>query len=65
MPSPYRARSSRFVVGVGVAKSGAAYVPIDPNYPADRVAHMVSDSGVVLGLTTTELVTLSPIPSNG
>ncbi|MBM4614903.1 AMP-binding protein [Rhodococcus hoagii] len=38
----------------GVAKSGAAYVPIDPNYPADRVAHMVSDSGVVLGLTTTE-----------
>ncbi|WP_420878882.1 amino acid adenylation domain-containing protein [Rhodococcus sp. (in: high G+C Gram-positive bacteria)] len=38
----------------GVAKSGAAYVPIDPNYPADRVAHMVSDSGVVLGLTTPE-----------
>ncbi|NKR94815.1 amino acid adenylation domain-containing protein [Rhodococcus hoagii] len=38
----------------GVAKSGAAYVPIDPNYPADRVAHMVSDSGVVLGLTTAE-----------
>ncbi|QBJ95558.1 amino acid adenylation domain-containing protein [Rhodococcus sp. ABRD24] len=38
----------------GVAKSGAAYVPVDPNYPADRVAHMVTDSGVVLGLTTAE-----------
>ncbi|PTR31410.1 amino acid adenylation domain-containing protein [Rhodococcus sp. OK519] len=38
----------------GVAKSGAAYVPIDPNYPADRVSHMVADSGVVLGLTTAE-----------
>ncbi|MDH6279132.1 non-ribosomal peptide synthetase [Prescottella agglutinans] len=38
----------------GVAKSGAAFVPVDPNYPADRVAHMVTDSGVVVGLTTAE-----------
>ncbi|MCL2535166.1 MAG: amino acid adenylation domain-containing protein, partial [Nocardiaceae bacterium] len=38
----------------GVAKSGAAFVPVDPNYPADRVAHMVTDSGVVVGLTTVE-----------
>ncbi len=34
-----------------VARAGAAYVPVDPNYPADRVAHMLSDSGAVLGLT--------------
>jgi amino acid adenylation domain-containing protein len=34
-----------------VAKSGAAFVPVDPNYPADRVAHMVSDCGAVLGVT--------------
>ncbi|CAM2828153.1 non-ribosomal peptide synthetase [Prescottella defluvii] len=38
----------------GVAKSGAAYVPVDPNYPADRVEHMITDSGVVVGLTTAE-----------
>ncbi|QKT12788.1 non-ribosomal peptide synthetase [Rhodococcus sp. W8901] len=38
----------------GVAKSGAAFVPVDPNYPADRVEHMVTDSGVVVGLTTAE-----------
>ncbi len=38
----------------GVAKSGAAFVPVDPNYPADRVAHMVTDSGVVVGLTTAD-----------
>ncbi|MCA1006192.1 non-ribosomal peptide synthase/polyketide synthase [Rhodococcus hoagii] len=38
----------------GVAKSGAAYVPVDPNYPADRVEHMVTDSGVLVGLTTAE-----------
>lgn len=34
-----------------VAKTGAGFVPVDPNYPADRVAHMVTDSGVALGLT--------------
>ncbi|WP_226949864.1 non-ribosomal peptide synthetase [Rhodococcus rhodochrous] len=34
-----------------VARAGAAYVPVDPNYPADRVAHMLSDSEAVLGLT--------------
>ncbi|MFD6860663.1 amino acid adenylation domain-containing protein, partial [Rhodococcus sp. NPDC060090] len=36
-----------------VAKTGAAYVPVDPKYPAERVAHMVADSGTVLGLTVT------------
>ncbi|MBB5917007.1 amino acid adenylation domain-containing protein [Nocardia transvalensis] len=34
-----------------VAKTGAAYVPIDPDYPAERIAHMLSDSGAMLGLT--------------
>ncbi|WUI70060.1 amino acid adenylation domain-containing protein [Nocardia sp. NBC_00403] len=45
-------RSVESVVAVwAIAKSGAGFVPVDPNYPADRVAHMVSDSGAVLGLT--------------
>ncbi|PCK22363.1 non-ribosomal peptide synthetase, partial [Rhodococcus qingshengii] len=35
-----------------VAKSGAAYVPVDPSYPDARVRHMVTDSEAVLGLTT-------------
>ncbi|WP_237421985.1 non-ribosomal peptide synthetase [Gordonia sp. SID5947] len=35
-----------------VAKTGAGYVPIDPGYPAERVATMVEDSGAILGLTT-------------
>ncbi|NMM91372.1 non-ribosomal peptide synthetase, partial [Rhodococcus sp. SRB_17] len=34
-----------------VAKAGAAFVPVDPNYPADRVLHMISDSGASIGLT--------------
>nr|WP_157762222.1 non-ribosomal peptide synthetase [Nocardia yamanashiensis] len=45
-------RSLDSVVAVwGVAKTGAGYVPVDPNYPADRVTHMVTDSRAVLGLT--------------
>ncbi|OZG25974.1 non-ribosomal peptide synthetase [Williamsia sp. 1138] len=35
-----------------VAKTGAAFVPIDPHYPADRIAHMLSDCGAALGITT-------------
>jgi amino acid adenylation domain-containing protein len=30
----------------GVLKSGAAYVPLDTEYPADRLAYMLEDSGV-------------------
>ncbi|WP_406275702.1 amino acid adenylation domain-containing protein [Nocardia sp. NBC_00881] len=36
---------------LAVAKTGAAFVPIDPTYPADRIEHMVGDSGVVGGMT--------------
>jgi amino acid adenylation domain-containing protein/non-ribosomal peptide synthase protein (TIGR01720 family) len=37
---------------VGVLKAGAAYVPIDPNYPADRISYMTADSGCSLLVTT-------------
>ncbi|MBY8863490.1 amino acid adenylation domain-containing protein [Nocardia sp. CA2R105] len=36
---------------IAVARTGAAFVPIDPTYPADRIEHMVRDSGVVAGIT--------------
>ncbi|HYW08942.1 MAG TPA: amino acid adenylation domain-containing protein [Longimicrobium sp.] len=40
-------RGIDFVVSVvGVLKAGAAYVPFDPTYPAPRVRHMLTDSGV-------------------
>ncbi|MDV6301096.1 MULTISPECIES: non-ribosomal peptide synthase/polyketide synthase [Rhodococcus] len=46
-------RSYFMVLAVwAVAKSGAAHLPVDPTYPQDRIAHMLSDSEAVLGLTT-------------
>jgi amino acid adenylation domain-containing protein/non-ribosomal peptide synthase protein (TIGR01720 family) len=35
---------SLMIVLLGIQKIAAAYVPIDPEYPRDRVAYMVSDS---------------------
>ncbi|MGW5297466.1 non-ribosomal peptide synthase/polyketide synthase [Rhodococcus aetherivorans] len=35
-----------------VAKTGAAFLPVDPTYPSDRVEHMLTDSGVNVGITT-------------
>ncbi|QIS01618.1 amino acid adenylation domain-containing protein [Nocardia brasiliensis] len=49
-------RSIDSVVAVwAVAKTGAGFVPVDPNYPADRVEHMVADSGAVFGLTIADV----------
>ncbi|WP_231915255.1 non-ribosomal peptide synthetase, partial [Rhodococcus sp. AJR001] len=54
-------RSYEMVLAVwAVAKSGAAYVPVDPNYPSDRIAHMISDSGASMGLTTSSNVDRVP-----
>ncbi|WP_342332917.1 amino acid adenylation domain-containing protein [Pedobacter sp. FW305-3-2-15-E-R2A2] len=36
------------LVILGILKSGGAYVPIDPEYPQDRVDYIVGDSGCVL-----------------
>ncbi|MFD6104729.1 amino acid adenylation domain-containing protein [Nocardia salmonicida] len=44
-------RSIESVVAVwAAAKTGATFVPVDPRYPAERVAHMLTDSGAGFGL---------------
>ncbi|MFI6015974.1 amino acid adenylation domain-containing protein, partial [Streptomyces sp. NPDC051243] len=45
-------RSAELVVGLlGVWKAGGAYLPMDPVFPAERVAHMLADADVAVLLT--------------
>ncbi len=40
-------RSMQLIVGLlGILKSGAAYVPLDPDYPEDRLAYILKDAGI-------------------
>ncbi|PRA33148.1 non-ribosomal peptide synthetase [Pseudomonas poae] len=42
-------RSLDMAIGLlAILKSGAGYVPLDPNYPQDRLDYMLADSGVQL-----------------
>jgi amino acid adenylation domain-containing protein len=45
-------RSVELVIALlGVLKAGGAYVPLDPGHPADRLRHLLADSGVRLVVT--------------
>ncbi|HEX8391102.1 MAG TPA: amino acid adenylation domain-containing protein [Longimicrobium sp.] len=46
-------RSADLVVGMlAVLKAGACYVPLDPAYPAERLAYMAADSGAAVLLVS-------------
>ena len=45
---------------LGVLKSGAAYVPLDPAYPPERVEYMLGDTRVPLLVTTAALAERVP-----
>ncbi|KPC78475.1 MULTISPECIES: non-ribosomal peptide synthetase [Streptomyces] len=59
-------RTHELVVALlGVLKAGAAYVPLDPDYPARRLSHMLDDSRPSLLLTTPAIrgrLPESPVP---
>ncbi|HXL90832.1 MAG TPA: amino acid adenylation domain-containing protein, partial [Streptosporangiaceae bacterium] len=48
-------RSALLVTALlGVLKAGAAYLPLDPGYPLDRISFMLADAAPALLLTDTE-----------
>lgn len=48
-------RTSRLILSMfGVMKAGAAYIPCDPDYPADRVRLILEDSEADFVITTEE-----------
>jgi amino acid adenylation domain-containing protein len=52
-------RSVEMVVALmGILKTGAAYVPVDPTYPEHRLDYLVEDSQVKLVVTTPEFIGL-------
>lgn len=54
-------RSPEMVVGVlGVLKCGAAYLPIDPDYPSERLAFMLEDAQPALILTSSAVASQLP-----
>jgi amino acid adenylation domain-containing protein len=54
-------RSLDMLVGMlGILKCGAAYLPLDPHYPGDRINFMLEDSGAAVLLTHRHLLPTLP-----
>ncbi|MCC7090626.1 MAG: AMP-binding protein, partial [Nitrosomonas sp.] len=57
-------RSVDMIVGLlATLKAGAAYVPLDPDYPRERLEYMIADSAVELILTQSHLLPRLPQPN--
>ena len=54
-------RSFELVVGLlAIWKAGGVYVPLDPSYPAQRLAYLLEDTGAALLLTSAGLLSRLP-----
>ena len=50
-------RSFDMIAGIfGVLKAGGAYLPIDPDYPGERIKYMLNDSGADILLTKNRFI---------
>ncbi|GGZ38214.1 hypothetical protein GCM10010343_76350 [Streptomyces avidinii] len=45
---------------LAVMKAGGAYLPVDPEYPAERIAYVLADAGVPLVLSHTAVADVVP-----
>ncbi|MBF9029166.1 LLM class flavin-dependent oxidoreductase [Rhodobacterales bacterium HKCCE3408] len=45
------------VAMLAILKSGAAYLPLDPDYPAERIGMMIEDSAAPLVISTPDIAT--------
>ncbi len=53
-------RSIDLVIAIiAVFKAGGAYLPLDPDYPLNRLEHMISNSGLTLIITQEHLIKLT------
>lgn len=54
-------RSLEMIVGVlGILKARAAYVPMDPNCPSDKIAQILQDANIFVSLTQSHLLETLP-----
>src|SRR5262249_5530155 len=54
-------RSPEMIAGIlAILKAGAAYMPLDPEYPQERLAFMLADAGARVVLTQQSLVQRLP-----
>ncbi|WP_410216627.1 MupA/Atu3671 family FMN-dependent luciferase-like monooxygenase [Paracoccus sp. (in: a-proteobacteria)] len=54
-------RGLGLVIGaLAILKAGGAYIPLDPAYPAERLAHYLSDSGARVVLAAPDMVARLP-----
>ena len=55
-------RSAELVTALlGILKAGAAYLPVDPSYPAGRIAHMLADSRSAVLVGTRAVIDELPV----
>ena len=56
-------RSAEMIIAqVAVLKAGGAYLPLDADYPAERIAYMLADARPVCLVTTADLAACLPVP---
>jgi amino acid adenylation domain-containing protein len=54
-------RSLEMVIGIlAILKAGGVYVPLDPEYPKERLAYMLEDTGITVILTQESIVDVLP-----